>query len=139
MKNIFLRSVLTLSFAIVSSSAIAGGGGSGWTQCYAKELGYSYYFNGYVQSLEVGEYLTVSTVSEADKKYSRYKVDFIDLSQDIGIVELSHAADDKNSSKDSDFGKMKIEYLSNSALSDIRVTFSKIGVNESSSVKCLTD
>lgn len=92
----------------VGSSAFAGGGGSGWTQCYAKELGYIYSFSGYTQSLAVGKTITVFTNSPSTKEYGHYKIDAINLSQDVGAVELSHVPDvQSNASKDTDFGKMK--------------------------------
>lgn len=124
----------------VGSSAFAGGGGSGWTQCYAKELGYIYSFSGYTQSLAVGKTITVFTNSPSTKEYGHYRINSIDLSQDIGVVELSHVPDTQsNASKDTDFGNMKVEYFSNSALKDIKVTFTKDGLDNTSNVNCITD
>ena len=143
MKKVFLKPILSLIIALGSSNAFAGGGGSGWTQCYAKELGYSYSFSGYTQSLAVGKMMTVFTVSPNTKEYGYYRVDSIDLSQDVGTIELSHLPDTDTSPKvstDTDFGNMKIEYFSNSAIKDIRVTFSKNGVDSvSNAVTCTTD
>jgi hypothetical protein len=140
MKNAILKLVLTMTAAIASSSAFAGGGGSGWTQCYAKELGYIYSFSGYTQSLAIGETINVFTSSANNKEYGHYKINSIDQSQDIGIIELSHVPDTQNNvSQDTDFGNMKIEYFSDSALKDIKVTFTKNGLEQTSHVTCITD
>ncbi len=140
MKNIFIKSTVPFAAALMCTTAFAGGGGSGWTQCSAKELGYDYSFSGYTQSLALGKMITVFMNSPSAKEYGRYKIDFIDLSQDVGVVELSHVPETQmNASKDTDFGKMKIEYFSNSAVKDIKVTFTKDGLNNTSNVLCMTE
>jgi hypothetical protein len=136
----YFKKLALLMGTAVGSSAFAGGGGSGWTQCYAKELGYIYSFSGYTQSLVVGKTITVFTNSPSTKEYGYYRINSIDLSQNVGVVELSHVPDTQsNASKDTDFGKMKIEYFSNSALKDIKVTFTKDGLDNTSNVNCITD
>lgn len=136
----YFKKLAVLTVTLVSLSAFAGGGGSGWTHCYAKELGYIYSFSGYTQSLAVGKTITVFTNSLNNKVYGRYQINSIDLSQDIGVIELSHVPDTQsNASKDTDFGNMKIEYFSHSALNDIKVTFTKDGSDQTSNVTCITD
>lgn len=140
MKNIYLKSAISVAVALISSSAFAGGGGSGWTQCYAKELGYIYSFSGYTQSLAAGKTITVFTNSRSTKEYGHYKIDSIDFSQDVGVIKLSHVPDTRsNASKDTDFGNMKIEFFSNSALKDIKVTFTKDGLDRTGNALCTTD
>ncbi len=140
MKKVFIKSLLPVVVALVSSSAFAGGGGSGWTQCYAKELGYIYSFDGYTQSLTLGKTIMVFMSSPNSKEYGHYKIDSIDLSHNVGAVELSYVPDTQSSAaKDTDFGKMKIEYFSNSAVKDIKVTFTKEGRDNTSNVYCITD
>lgn len=132
----YFKKLALLMVTTVGSSAFAGGGGSGWTQCYAKELGCSYSFSGYTQSLAIGKTITVFTA----KEYGRYKIDSIDLSKDVGVIGLSHVPDTQsNASQDTDFGNMKIEYFSNSALKDIKVTFTKDGSDKTSNVTCRAD
>ncbi len=41
----------------------------------------------------VGKTITVFTNSPSTKEYGHYKIDSIDLSQDVGVVELSHVPD----------------------------------------------
>ncbi|HWU44898.1 MAG TPA: hypothetical protein VN132_15705 [Bdellovibrio sp.] len=136
MKKVILKSVMTLAIALAGSSAFAGGGGIGWTQCYAKDLGLSYSFDGYTQSFAVGKIITVFTTNE----YGHYRINSVDLNGKVGVVELSHVPDSQNNAaKDTDFGNMKIEYFSNSALKDIQVTFTKDGLNKKSAVTCATD
>lgn len=140
MKNVILKPTLVVVMAFASLSAFAGGGGSGWTQCYANELGYAYSFSGYTQSLAVGKTITVWSTLPNAKQYGYYKIDSIDLNGDVGIVDLKHVADNStNVSIDTDFGNMKIEYFSNSALKDIKVTFTKEGLDKTSNVTCGTD
>lgn len=140
MKNAIFSSAIHLAIALASSSAFAGGGGSGWTQCYAKELGYAYSFNGYTQSLAVGKTITVFTNSPDTRKYGYYQITSMDLNSDVGVVELNHVLDAQpNASEDTDFGSMKIEYFSSSALKDIKVTITKDGSDQTSNVTCITD
>ena len=139
MKSFYLKSLFSfLSSSLLSVSAFAGGGSRTWTYCNVKDLGLSYSFNRWISSLQVGDKLTVLP---ADGLYGLYKVEFIDLSLDIGVVELSHSLNpDYPADKNIDFGKMKIEYLSNSALKDIQVTFTKDGVEKvGSNVSCIAD
>ena len=125
--------------ALTSLTAFAGGGGSGWTRCSAMEIGYIYSFRGYTQDLDIGETITVSVNAVGSEEYGLYLVDSIDLSQDIGIIELNYVPNKKHADRGTDFGRMKIEYLSSSALKDIKVTFTKDGIDKSSSVTCITD
>lgn len=67
MKKVLIKSVLSAAAALFTSNAFAGGGGSGWTQCNAKELGYTYSFSGYTQSLGVNKVITVFTSSSESK------------------------------------------------------------------------
>ena len=125
----------------LTSTAFAGGGGTGWTQCYVKDVGLSYSFDGYTQSLSVGKKIIVFSVTDAQKEYGYYQIDSINLSSKVGVIELSHSPSDdtNNKSKDTDFGNMKIEYFSNSALKDIKVTFSKDGHSSAGEALCTTD
>jgi hypothetical protein len=137
--GLFSVAAAIVTGAVTSSSVYAGGGGSGWTICSAKEIGYSYQFRGYTQGLEIGETVDVFVNAMAGKEYGLYQVESIDLSQDIGIIELSYLPSRKHLNRGADFGSMKIEYLSSSALKDIRVTFTKNGLDKSSSATCITD
>ena len=138
MKNTILKSAMALSIALTSSFAFAGGGGSGSTQCYAQELGYIYSFSGYAQSLAVGKTLTVFKYSPGFNEYGHYQIDSLNLSQEVGVVELSYLPDTQgNASTDTNYGSMKIEYFSDSALKDIKVTFTKAGIQKTSNVTCV--
>jgi hypothetical protein len=131
--------IVTLAGTLTSANVFAGGGGSGWTQCSAKEVGYTYSFRGYTQDLDVGEMLTVFVNTATSREYGQYLIEYIDLSQNIGTIELNYAPNENHTNRGTDFGHMKIEYLSSSALKDIRVTFTKDGHGKSSSVTCITD
>ena len=103
------------------------------------EIGYIHSFRGYTQDLDIGETITVSVNAVGSEEYGLYLVESIDLSQDIGIIELNYVPNKKHADRGTDFGRMKIEYHSSSALKDIEVTFTKDGIDKSSSVTCITD
>lgn len=134
--------IFSAMISFLSSTAVAGGGGSGWTQCSISRMGLTYSFKSYIRSLQVGEIITVLTKVPDDKTFGLYVVDSIDLSKQVGVVELSHILKHPfyaHSADNTDFGKMKIEYLSFSALKDIRVTFEKDGIVQvDNNVKCAT-
>jgi hypothetical protein len=89
--------------------------------------------------LDIGETIKVSVNALGSEVYGLYLVESIDWSQDIGTIELSYVPNKKLSNRGTDFGRMKIEYLSDSALKDIEVTFTKDGIDKSSSATCITD
>ena len=136
MKKRLILSALSFAITFAGTNALAGGGGSGWTQCYIKELGLSYNFSGYTQSLTAGKVMTVFTSTT----YGHYRIDSIVNDQPVGVIKLSYVPDSqKSTNKDTNYGRMKIEYFSNSALKDIKVTFLKDGHTLMGNTTCMTN
>ena len=104
--------------ALTSLTAFAGGGGSGWTHCSAKEIGYIYSFRGYTQDLDIGETIKVSVNALGSEEYGLYLIESIDLSQDIGTIELNYVPNKKLANRGTDFGR-RTRFFAGDSVTDL--------------------